>query len=159
MQVKVPKQYGLIRIGEKEINPYKTDKRAGNFTCFSFLILNDKQIKMSEKLLKYDIILQNCSSREYKVYGNLQNISDDPLYLSFNIELDLPVGEYNYAVIVNMRNDVEYEFKAQLTDTILHTADGDVRLDKLSPILGLLKIEGDKQTPLYFENKIKYIYL
>lgn len=115
---------------------------------------------MTEILLRYDLILQNCGSKEYKIYQKLENISNDPLILTFNIDLsEMVEGEYNYAVIVNMRDDVVYDFKAELTKTVLRTEEGDIRLNKLNPQIGIIKIEGNKNQPIYFENKIEYLYL
>lgn len=129
-------------------------------TLFFVFILNLKRDKMTEKLLRYDLILQNCGSKEYKIYQKLENISNDPLILTFNIDLsEMVEGEYNYAVIVNMRNDVVYDFKAELTKTVLRTEEGDIRLDKLNPQIGIMKIDGNKNQPIYFENKIEYLYL
>lgn len=114
-----------------------------------------------KNLLKYDIILQNCSTKQVKIYKRRENISDDPLYLSFDLDFEGVVdGEYNYYVFVDMREDVEFELKANILSTILHTEEGDVRLKDLKPIVGLMKIDKEiDNKPIYFENKIEYLYL
>lgn len=96
---------------------------------------------------KYDLLLQNNASKEHFIYSGLTDISTNHLYHQFDVELDVPDGEYTYVVTVNNRDDVVYELKTPLLSTILHTNDGDVILRDLQPGTGLLQIGDGK--PVY----------
>ena len=88
----------------------------------------------------FDLILQNNASKEFKVYSGLENLSPHHLYFEFaEVELDIPEGEYTYVLIKNERDDVEYDFKTPILDTIVKTSEGDVMLRNLRPIIGLFK--------------------
>lgn len=100
------------------------------------------------KETKYDLLLQNNASKEFIYFTGLDDLSFNHLYYRFNVNLyGLPDGEYTYAVLVNNRDDVIYDFKVPILMTILHTGDGDVLLRDLQPATGLLRI-GDG-VPVY----------
>lgn len=116
-------------------------------------------------MAKYDLILQNNASKEHFIYSGLTNSSTNHLYYRFDVELDVPDGEYTYAILIDNREDVEYELKTPVLSSILHTEDGDVVLRDLQPSTGLLQIgEGktvydnvydetnDKNTIFYYDN-------
>ena len=97
---------------------------------------------------KYNVVLQNNASKEFFNFSGLTNESVSNLYYKFNVELDLEDGEYTYASFINNREDVEFEYRTPLLDTILHIAGhDDIILRDLQPSTGLLKI-GDKSTPI-----------
>lgn len=96
---------------------------------------------------KYDLLIQNNASKEHFVYSGLTDISTNHLYYQFDQELDVPDGEYTYVVLINNRDDVEYELKTPILSTILHTGEGDVLLRDLQPATGLLQIGAGK--PVY----------
>lgn len=97
---------------------------------------------------KYDLLLQNNASKEFFIYSGLTDTGDNHLYYKFNIDLSsLKSAEYTYVVLINNRDDVEYDFNTPILDTILHTGEGDVLLRDLQPSTGLLQI-GDG-TPVY----------
>lgn len=106
--------------------------------------------------LKFDIILQNNASKEVFLIKKQENSSEVVDYLLFK-DVDLPAGmkpgEYTYAVIYNGREDVYYNFKNDLLETILTTQDGDVKLDKLNPLLGLLTIKGEGSKLMFYEQR------
>lgn len=111
----------------------------------------------------FDLLLHNKASKKIILYSGLENTSDDQLYILFeNFELTQgePDGEYDYFLIYNGRDDVEYEFGEVPLNTILHTADGDVKLKDLYPIVGLLKVGNPEDNTTYKKNKEKteYIY-
>lgn len=113
-------------------------------------------MKFDKNLLKYDIILQNCGSKQVFLFQRQPDVSERISFISFNIDLsDLPKGEYNYAIIINMReDDVFYDIKADLKRTIVKTNEGDVELSLLNPMMGLLRIEAEKNQALcYNETK------
>ena len=96
---------------------------------------------------KYDLLLENNASKEFFIYSGLTDISDNHLYYRFDTELDVPDGEYTYVVLINNRDDVEYDLNIPILNTILHTGEGDVLLRDLQPSTGLLQI-GDG-VPVY----------
>lgn len=110
--------------------------------------------------IKYCLILENNSSKEFHVFSGLNDNSENHLYHKFFVDLSgCTEGEHTYALFRNERDDVVYEFKTPLLDTILHTGDGDVVLSDLNPSTGLMRI-GDKveNTNIYDDNKEHTIY-
>lgn len=91
-------------------------------------------------MAKYDLLLQNNASKEFFSYQSLEDKADTKLYYKFDVVLDIPEGEYTFCVFINDRDDVEYEFKTPLKETIIHTQDGDVVLSDLQPDTGLLRV-------------------
>ena len=92
----------------------------------------------------YTVLLQNNASKEYFRFDKLKNISDSYLYYKFDVTLDVPDGEYTYICFVNNRDDVEYEYKNPVQDTILKIeGEDDIILKDLQPSIGLLRV-GDK---------------
>ena len=97
---------------------------------------------------KYDLLLQNNASKEFFIYSGLTDTGDNHLYYKFNVDLSsLKSAEYTYVVLINNRDDVEYDMNTPILDTILHTGEGDVVLRDLQPSTGLLQI-GDG-APVY----------
>ena len=97
---------------------------------------------------KYDLLLQNNASKEFFIYSGLTDTGDNHLYYKFNIDLStLKSAEYTYVVLINNRDDVQYDLNTPILDTILHTGEGDVLLRDLQPSTGLLQI-GDG-APVY----------
>ena len=69
--------------------------------------------------MNFDIIFVNNASKKVKILQKQENVSEDEDCLIFeNVELDLPDGEYTYAVICNERIDVRYDVKNDLLETI-----------------------------------------
>ena len=102
----------------------------------------------------FDILFQNNASREFTILTGLTNTSTTDLYLQFEgIELDVPEGEYTYAVLCNSRYDVQYETKTPILDTIVHTNDGDVILKDLCPLTGLMRVGEIDETNVYDTEK------
>ena len=112
---------------------------------------------------KYDLLLQNNASKEFFVYSGLTDASGNHLYYRFDTELDVPDGEYTYAVLTNNRDDVEYDLNIPLLMTVIHTGEGDVLLRDLQPDTGLLQIgdgkavldydtDRDNDTIFYYDN-------
>lgn len=112
----------------------------------------------------FDLILQNNGTKQVKAIGGLSNASDNNLYYLFdNFEMpeDLQYGEYSYFLIRNDRDDVEYEFRDVVLDSILHTDDGDVILRDLRPEIGLLKYIDESSTtatPTFRDTERDYYY-
>lgn len=112
---------------------------------------------------KYDLLLQNNASKEFFVYSGLTDTGGNHLYYRFDKQLDVPDGEYTYAVLTNNRDDVEYDLNIPLLMTVIHTGEGDVLLRDLQPDTGLLRIgdgkavldydtDRDNDTIFYYDN-------
>lgn len=108
---------------------------------------------------KYDIILQNNASKEFFLYSGQTDISENHLYHTFDIDLDIPEGEYTYAVLLNNRDDVEYDFKTPLLSTTVSTSQGKLDLRELQPGTGLLRIgKTIEQEAIYDEKNNNEIF-
>ena len=97
---------------------------------------------MSEIIRKYDLLLMNNASRQFHLFRGLPDESTSHLYHKFNVNLnECNDGEHTYAVVYNERDDVEYEFKTPILDTVLHYGDDEsIVLRLLQPDTGLLRI-------------------
>ena len=95
---------------------------------------------MAENKNRYDLILQNSASRSSFVFTGLEDLSENALYFHFDLDLGLEEGEYTYCVLLDMRDDTEFDLRIPLMDTIVHTEDGDVVLRDLQPVTGLLRV-------------------
>ena len=101
--------------------------------------------------MKFDIIFMNNASKKVKILQKQENVSDGKDCLLFeNVELDLPDGEYTYAVICNERIDVCYDVKNDLLETIVMTDDGNVPLRVLRPFTGLLMVKNEGKKTLFY---------
>lgn len=105
----------------------------------------------------YTLILRNNATNEVNVISGLTNISEKRLYLQFDTDIDAPDGEYTYAVFPCDRNDVIYDFKANILDSVLSVDDTDFELRDLNPRYGLLRI-GDVVPTAQFDNDDKQTY-
>lgn len=98
----------------------------------------------------YDLILQNNTTKRFYIFQELVDIAPTELYLEFeNVEMDIPDGEYTYAVFINDRDDVTYDFKTPILDTIIHTDEEDVILKNIQPYTGLLRVGEVNETNNY----------
>ena len=105
------------------------------------MLKNKKNILNKKENDMWDIILQNNSTNQTYLYSGLTNVSLNHLYLEFSdIDLDLPSGEYTIVAIENSRTDVVYEFRTPVLDSIMHTEDGDIKLEDLHPRINLMRI-------------------
>lgn len=101
--------------------------------------------------MNFDIIFVNNASKKVKILQKQENVSEDKDYLSFeNVELDLPDGEYTYAAIYNSRDDVRYNVKNDLLETIVMTDEGNVPLKVLRPLIGLLMVKNEEKKTLFY---------
>ena len=104
--------------------------------------------------MNFDIIFVNNASKKVKILQKQENVSEDKDYLCFeNVELDLPDGEYTYAVICNERIDVRYDVKNDLLETIVLTDEGNVHLKVLRPFTGLLMVKNEGKKTLFYNPK------
>lgn len=89
----------------------------------------------------YDLIIVNNASKVFTLVQGLENIAPHHLYFEFeNVELDVQEGEYTYVLIANDREDVVYDYRLPVLDTIVKTDEGNVQLRDLRPNIGLLRV-------------------
>ena len=101
--------------------------------------------------VKFDIIFMNNASKKVKILQKQENVSEDKDCLRFeNVRLNLPDGEYTYAVICNERIDVRYDVKNDLLETVVMTDEGNVPLRVLRPFTGLLMVENKNKKTLFY---------
>ena len=101
--------------------------------------------------MKFDIIFMNNASKKVKILQKQENVSEDKDCLRFeNVELDLPDGEYTYAAIFNSRDDVRYDVKNDLLETIVMTNERNVPLKVLRPLTGLLMVKNENKKTLFY---------
>lgn len=115
---------------------------------------------MSEKSEKYDLILLGNASRKFFLFSGLLDSSETHLYHKFeDLDLDVPDGEYTYYVLRNERDDVTYDFKVPLGDTIIHADDQEIVLRDLQAPTGLLRVGVEvKDVNTYDNNKKNTIF-
>ena len=102
-------------------------------------------------MMNFDIIFVNNASKKVKILQKQENVSEDKDYLCFeNVELDLPDGEYTYAAIYNARDDVRYDVKNDLLETVVMTGEGNVPLKVLRPLTGLLMVKNENKKTLFY---------
>lgn len=90
---------------------------------------------------KYDILIQNNASKQTFLLPGVEDTSESHLYHLFDVRIDAPDGEYTYAIIYNERDDVRYEYKTPLPDTVLHYGDDEsIVIKYLQPNTGLLRV-------------------
>ena len=101
--------------------------------------------------VKFDIIFMNNASKKVKILQKQENVSEDKDCLRFeNVKLNLPDGEYTYAVICNERIDVRYDVKNDLLETVVMTDEGNVPLRVLRPFTGLLMVKNEDKKTLFY---------
>ncbi len=101
--------------------------------------------------MKFDIIFMNNASKKVKILQKQENVSDGKDCLRFeNVKLNLPDGEYTYAVICNERIDVRYDVKNDLLETVVLTDEGNVPLKVLRPFTGLLMVKNENKKTLFY---------
>ena len=101
--------------------------------------------------MRCDIIFLNNASKKVKILQKQENVSDGKDCLLFeNVELDLPDGEYTYAVICNERSDVHCDVKNDLLETIVLAGEGNVPLKVLRPFTGLLMVKNEDKKTLFY---------
>lgn len=104
--------------------------------------------------MNFDIIFVNNASKKVKILQKQENVSEDQDCLRFeNVELDLPDGEYTYAAIWNARDDVRYDVKNDLLETVVKAGEWNVPLKFLRPLTGLLMVKNENKKTLFYNPK------
>ena len=108
----------------------------------------------------FSIFLQhNASKREWLIEG-LSDKGNPMAYVfkDFEFPEDLPNGEFTGALVWNGRDDVEWEIKDVLLDTVAHTTVGDVKLRDLRPEIFLMRYGLVSEKAQYRDTDKKYYY-
>lgn len=110
--------------------------------------------------MKFDIILQNNASKQFFLFPKQENLSDNHLYLVFDIDLDLPEGEYTVVCLENCReDDVKYTYKTPILSTLLTVDDTTIQLRDLKPRIGLLRVGKEvKEEAVYDDSNNNIFY-
>lgn len=109
-----------------------------------------------------DLIMQNNSDKRTWIVTGLTNVSTSHIYVQFDdveLPLDMPNGEYSYALITEPAEGVVYEPKIDIWDTIVKWDGKECQLRDLNPSTGLLRIGILKESNTYkekTENKTFY---
>lgn len=104
-----------------------------------------------EMNMNFDIIFMNNASKKVKILQKQENVSEDKDYLLFeNVELDLPDGEYTYAAIYNALDNVRYDVKNDLLETVVMANGRNVPLKVLRPLTGLLMVKNENKKTLFY---------
>lgn len=108
----------------------------------------------------FDIILQNSASKKEYLVSGLKDTGNWQAYVfeGFKMPDSAPFGEYYGALIWNGRDDVEYDFRDVLLDTVLHTGEGDVLLRDLRPEIFVLRYGQVEPAVIYREKDTEFIY-
>lgn len=105
----------------------------------------------------YDILLQNNATREVFILNKVRSEEETRLFIRFEsvvLPTTAPNGEYTYAVIKNLREDVRYMPKADFLDTLAEVDDMSYTLRDLKAITGLLRV-GEVEDSAVYQEKAK----
>lgn len=105
----------------------------------------------------YDILLQNNATREVFILNKVISEEETRLFIRFEsvvLPQNAPNGEYTYAVIKNLREDVRYTPKADFLDTLAEVDDKSYTLRDLKAITGLLRV-GEVEDSAVYQEKAK----
>ena len=109
----------------------------------------------------YTLLLQNLASRkEYLITGLVDKSKTYLCYVfeNFSMPEDAQEGEYEGLLFRDDRSDSEYTLSDVLEDTLISTADGDVRVKHLRPERFILKYGDIERTAKYREDNKTYYY-
>lgn len=111
--------------------------------------------------MAYTLLLQNkASSKEYIIRG-LQDTSSTYLcyvFENFVMPDGAQHGEYEGLLFIDDRNDSEYELSDVLENTVVTTADGEVKVRHLRPERFLLKYGDVQEKNTYRKENKTYYY-
>jgi len=106
----------------------------------------------------FDIILKNNATSKFTIVTGQENVSITALYLQFDVDLDLPDGEYTYCVVGNDRDDVVYDLKEDILSSTITTEESTIEMRDLNPYIGLMRIGDPVLNAVSDDNKKEYYY-
>lgn len=107
--------------------------------------------------LNFTLILKNNTSNIVTITDNLVGDVTFSSIIFKNVEFDLPNGEYEYLLFINYRTDVKYNFDTNLIDSTVIVENKEIPIKLLRPLIGLLKIEGEKVENIEYNPTINNI--
>lgn len=111
--------------------------------------------------MAYTLLLQNKASRKEYVIRGLQDKSKSYLcyvFENFVMPEGSQFGEYDGLLFIDDREDSEYALSDVLENTVVSTADGDVKVKHLRPERFILKYGEVKDDKVYREKNQTYYY-
>lgn len=111
--------------------------------------------------IKYDLILQNNGSKQEFLYmGIVPSEESTATFYKFDIDLDVPSGEYTYCLIMDMRDDVVYVLNDVILNSVVETSEGNVLVRNLNPMTGLLIVnpQDREDKKIYIKKNKDYIF-
>lgn len=111
--------------------------------------------------MPFDLIIQNNASKEIFLISGLTDSSDTELayiFENFQMPEKAQEGEYTCLLFRNGREDVEYDFKNDLLDSLAKTEEGDVELKYLRPEIFLMKYGEIREIYSYQKTEKIYAY-
>lgn len=109
----------------------------------------------------FDLILQNTASKQEFLIQHLEDTSESWLqyvFDNFKMPDEAQYGEYVGALYRNDRDDCVYTLKDVITETVIETEEGTVRVRDLRPELFILKYVGFPEKEPYLEENKNYYY-
>ena len=108
----------------------------------------------------FELFLQHSASKKEWIVSGLKDVGNPLAYIFKDIVLpeDLPNGEFYCALVWNGREDVEWEIKDVLLDTVAHTSAGDVKLRDLRPEIFLMRYGLVESEAQFRETDKQYYY-
>ena len=110
----------------------------------------------------YTMLMQNLASKREFIFEGLKDTSENWLsyyFEGFTMPDDAPFGEYSCILFWNERKDCTFDIKDNLKETVIHTAEGDVKVRQIRAEYFLLKYGEEQKELEYLEgNKDFYYY-
>ncbi len=111
--------------------------------------------------MAYTLLLQNLASRKEYLITGLEDTSETYLcyvFDNFVMPEGAQEGEYEGLLFIDNRTDSEYTLSDVLEDTVISTADGDVKVKHLRPERFILKYGDIERTAKFREDNKTFYY-
>jgi hypothetical protein len=113
----------------------------------------------------FDLLLYNKATKDYYFIKGLRDTSITPAtreFKDFTMPQGAPFGEYQYFCFEDLRRDTGIIEDEQPLKCLITTQEGNVPLELIKPEMGILRYGeccGEKQTTLYLNTDVSYLYL
>ena len=107
----------------------------------------------------FDLLIQHSASKREWVVSGLTDKGNTMAYVfkDFVMPEDAPEGEYYCVLVWNGREDVEWDVKDVLLDSVARTSEGNVMLRNLRPEIFLMRY-GVVESPAQYRDTDKQYY-
>lgn len=106
--------------------------------------------------LKFTLILKNNTSNEVTINNLIGDVTINSIIFK-DVEFDLSSGEYEYLLFLNYRTDVQFNFGTDLINSTVIVENKEIPIKLLRPMIGLMKIEGEKVENIEYNPTINNI--